>query len=87
MAENAGTDFRAPLNRIDQIAALCELLETGKCPVTVKDWGVSHTTLEDVFLKVAAESNFKYDKILTNQEHQMQVQPVLLDTFQRPITS
>ena len=29
----------------------------------VREWGLSHATLEEVFLAVAKKSNFTYDKI------------------------
>jgi hypothetical protein len=63
-SENAGNlTFQVPLKDIDILSKFCETLEGGAEKVGIKDWGVSHTTLEDVFLKVAQEGQFVYSKM------------------------
>ena len=43
-----------------------ELLEKYSSEEKVREWGLSHTTLEEVFLNVAKENGFTYeDKIET----------------------
>ena len=74
--------YKVPLTRIDNFSAFCELLERGDFPI-VKDWGVSQTTLEDVFLRVTAEGKFAYSKV---QQHQQQnQQPTYQSNYQVPL--
>jgi hypothetical protein len=37
-------------------------LQGGGAKPLVKEWGLSHTTLEDVFLEVTKRENFTYQK-------------------------
>jgi ABC-type multidrug transport system ATPase subunit len=57
VSDNAGNlTFAAAADDLDTFVHICELLEDEKTrPEHVRDWGVSQTTLEDVFIRVTEE--------------------------------
>jgi ABC-type multidrug transport system ATPase subunit len=61
----AGNDAGAialtiPRERLDYIPTLINEIDTNP---NIREWGVSHSTLEEVFLEVTKKHNFKYDDI------------------------
>ena len=60
LSESAGNlTFKISLEHVSELSTLCQKIEEKQGP-KITDWGISHTTLEDVFLRVTQESNFTY---------------------------
>jgi len=63
--ENAGNfTFKLDGKYLKELSSFCELLENKTKPFdSVRDWGISQSTLEDVFIKFSKE---KFEKVYKN---------------------
>ena len=52
--------FQCDLQQIGRLADFTESLDEKINELQIEDWGIQHTSLEDVFLKVTEESNFGF---------------------------
>eukprot|EP00002_Diphylleia_rotans_P007930 TRINITY_DN1758_c0_g1_i16.p1 TRINITY_DN1758_c0_g1~~TRINITY_DN1758_c0_g1_i16.p1 ORF type:complete len:1757 (-),score=347.90 TRINITY_DN1758_c0_g1_i16:421-5691(-) len=55
--------FQLPFKDISRLPPLLEYLESRESKELIKEWGLSHSTLEEVFVEISKKSNFKYDNI------------------------
>lgn len=52
--------FQCDLDKLSLLADFTEVLDSKISELAIEDWGIQHTSLEDVFLKVTAESDFGF---------------------------
>eukprot|EP00761_Pharyngomonas_kirbyi_P010427 gb/GECH01010447.1/.p1 GENE.gb/GECH01010447.1/~~gb/GECH01010447.1/.p1 ORF type:complete len:901 (+),score=161.28 gb/GECH01010447.1/:1-2703(+) len=63
VSENAGNMiFNVPSDKVVQLGQLVEHIESqvGQDGSIIRDWGLSHTSLEEVYLKVTSEAKFGF---------------------------